>query len=273
MNYKQHIKKFIGPKKSRIIKHMLGYSSLNEVEIVYDLLKNSTKSKIMIDVGAHHGSSLDEFAYDNWQIFAFEPDPKNRSILLDLCKAKYPMVKIDSRAVSNQHKQNIPLYSSDISTGISSLSSFHESHKVISTVETVTLKEFFRENDIGAVDFLKIDAEGHDFFVLQGIPWEDFSPRVIICEFEDKKTLPLGYDFHEMAKFLMDNGYQVWVSEWYPIVTYGTKHRWRHFAKYPIELTDHAAWGNLIAIHKSDSELEKMLLQLLDSHAARYKFS
>jgi hypothetical protein len=46
------------------------------------------------------------------------------------------------------------------------------------------------------VDFLKIDTESHDLFVHQGYPWECGKPAVIECEFEDAKTVPLGYTFH-----------------------------------------------------------------------------
>ena len=38
----------------------------------------------MIDVGAHHGFALLPFLNMGWQIFAFEPDQKNREQLLKL---------------------------------------------------------------------------------------------------------------------------------------------------------------------------------------------
>ena len=38
---------------------------------------------VMIDVGAHHGSSLKKFAEAGWKIYAFEPDKNNRKILTE----------------------------------------------------------------------------------------------------------------------------------------------------------------------------------------------
>ena len=69
-----------------------------------------------------------------------------------------------------------------------------------------------------------------------------------MCEFEDSKTTPLGYSYHDMAGYLVDKGYAVQVSEWYPVLQYGGNHRWRRFEHYPCELADPRAWGNLIAV-------------------------
>jgi len=114
-------------------------------------------------------------------------------------------------------------------------------------VETVTLKEVLKPHDLPAVDFLKIDTEGHDLFVLQGFPWERFKPAVIECEFEDAKTLPLGYSWQDLAEFLYQRGYSVYISEWHPIIVYGIKHDWRQLLRYPCVLDSQKAWGNLLA--------------------------
>ncbi len=73
---------------------------VDEVEIVYHYLK-SRKNGIMIDVGAHYGSSLRKFMIDNWEIHAFEPDPNNRAKLFDLIKDA-SNVRINNEAVNNK---------------------------------------------------------------------------------------------------------------------------------------------------------------------------
>lgn len=70
---------------------------------------------------------------------------------------------------------------------------------------------------------------------------------MIECEFEDTKTVPLGYTFHDLSKYLVDKGYQVYVSEWHPITRYGIPHDWRALMRYPWELADPKGWGNLLA--------------------------
>ncbi|MEJ2065809.1 MAG: FkbM family methyltransferase [Reinekea sp.] len=251
------LKRILGPQLKRSIKKFLGRQQLEEVDLIYGCLKDDNIAKVMVDVGGHHGGSLECFAFDGWRIYAFEPDPKNRAILKSFCQ-NMPNVSIDSRAVSNQDENEKPFFNSNVSSGISSLSSFHTSHKQVGTVSTVTLTTFFQENNISNVGFLKIDTEGHDLFVLKGVPWKDVMPEVVLCEFEDRKTVPLGYDFNDMASFLVDKGYQVLVSEWFPIIEYGSRHRWRRFAKYPCKLQDENAWGNIIAV-KDDVRMQNIL--------------
>lgn len=203
----------------------------------------------MIDVGAHHGSALIPFLNKGWKIFAFEPDEKNRAKLLErLARHKdKELVSLDTRCVSNKSQKDVAFYQSEQSTGISGLSAFHESHVEAQRVDTITLTEFFQDKPLLEVDFLKIDTEGHDLFVLQGFPWDRTKPAVIECEFEDSKTVPLGYTFHNLAQFLVDKGYTVYVSEWHPIIRYGIRHDWNRLVRYPCQLADSKGWGNLLA--------------------------
>jgi FkbM family methyltransferase len=232
-------------------------SNLDESKIAYQVLVHQHKHGVMIDVGAHYGGSLEPFANAGWQVFAFEPDTSNLRILRQGF-GKYDNVVIDSRCVSNVVKSNVPFYSSEVSSGISGLSAFHSSHIQTREVDTVTLDVFCRDHQITIVDYLKIDTEGFDYFVLQGVPWEMLRPRLILCEFENTKTVPLGYSFHDMARFLQSCGYAVLVSEWFPVQQYGGIHSWRRFAKYPAELEDQDACGNLFAC--SDLALFEQLL-------------
>jgi len=224
---------------------------LDETSVISDILLSvyNKKSGLMIDVGAHFGSSLAPFLDHGWLIFAFEPDNLNRTKLLErLAKHKNKhLVLLDTRCLSNKSQKGVPFFSSEQSSGISGLSAFHETHVEAQKVDITTLTEFFQEKPLPDVDFLKIDTEGHDLFVLQGFPWERGTPAVIECEFEDTKTVPLGYTFHDLARFLEDKGYIVYVSEWHPIIRYGIRHDWRELMRYPCELADPNGWGNLLA--------------------------
>ncbi len=217
------------------------------------------KNGIMIDVGAHEGYALMPFLNDGWYVFAFEPDNKNRTKLLErLEKHKHESrIHIDSRCVSNKSKKGIPFFTSEQSTGISGLSAFHETHIESQKVDVTTLSDFFMDKIMPAVEFLKIDTEGYDLFVLQGYPWDRGKPAVIECEYEDLKTVPLGYTFHDLAGFLVDKGYTIYVSEWHPIIRYGIQHDWRQLKRYPCELADSKkGWGNLLAFRDPIDENE-----------------
>ena len=55
---------------------------LDESFVVANLLEDRDGAgSVMLDVGAHHGSSLAPFARQGWQIIACEPDSQNRAVL------------------------------------------------------------------------------------------------------------------------------------------------------------------------------------------------
>jgi len=158
----------------------------NENEIIFEVFHDASTTGVMCDVGAHHGYCLMPFAKAGWQVFAFEPDPDNRAKLLENTRM-YPGVHVDPRAVSDKVEVSVPFFTSDESSGVSSLSAFLPSHELTMMVSTTTLSRFLDEQGLSRVDYLKIDAEGFDLMVLQGVEWEQTQPRVILCEFEDAK--------------------------------------------------------------------------------------
>lgn len=205
----------------------------------------------MLDVGAHHGTSLLPFAQAGWQVYAFEPDPQNRA-LLAANTAGFANVHIDPRALSDHAEQGVAFFQSSQSSGVSSLKGFLPSHQASTTVDVTTLESFLAEKNVSAqtIDFLKVDTEGYDLMVLQGWPWVAGQPRLILCEFDDFKTLPLGYDFQALAQYLAAKDYNLLISEWYPIEKYGVQHSWRRFAEYPCRLKSPHAWGNIFAVQE-----------------------
>lgn len=229
---------------------MLSGAQMDEVGIVHAAL--GVRKGVMLDVGAHHGSSLAEFARDGWQIHAFEPDRANRATL-DERFGRHPNVTVVPKAVSDR-PGTLNLYTSAESSGVSSLTPFTPDHRMSELVEVVTLCDYLSEAGIDKVDFLKIDVEGFELNVLAGYDWS-LEPRAVVVEFEDAKTRPLGYSWTELADELVSRGYELLVSEWFPIERYGVRHRWRRLARYPTVLADAAGWGNLIAAKDIDTIL------------------
>lgn len=245
---KQWIKAVLPASVRRQIQRTLKRRKVDEVELLFRHVWKSSDGGVMFDVGAHHGESFEDFALNGWQVFAFEPDPVNRRVLEQRIR-DLEKVKIDPRAVSDRAVERTQFFRSEVSTGISSLSAFHESHEDAGSVSVTTLKDVIADEHITKIQFLKIDTEGHDLMVLRGFPWDELRPETVICEFEDRKTAALGYRFTDLANYLRERGYNILVSEWYPIQEYGQLHRWRRFVRYPCELLEPDAWGNLIAIY------------------------
>lgn len=238
---------------------------MNESVVVHRLLRNA-KAGVMIDVGAHHGMSLRPFADDGWEVHAFEPDPVNRERLASAVIGR-PNVRVVPKALAGKPGR-LTLYRSAESSGISALHPFTGGHLPAGQVDVTTLTAYLSDLEVKRVDFLKIDVEGYERFVLDGFPWEIGRPRAILVEFDDAKTLPLGYDWTDLAEELRSRGYQLVVSEWEPIEKYGSAHCWRKFAAYPVRLTDPLAWGNLIAVSAQDS---RRLLRLAGRAQRRFR--
>ena len=185
--------------------------SVDECKVINWISKHKG---FMVDVGSHEGSSCISFLKRNWNVLAFEPCTKTRRILnLNILNLNLShLIKIDPRGVSNLSSKSHPIYTSEESSGVTTLTPFLNSHKIEETIDLVSLRDYFQNVDDLKIDFLKIDAEGHDFDVLKGFPFEKCLPTAIICEFEDKKTLPLGYSWKDMANLLSELDYNVYIS-------------------------------------------------------------
>ncbi len=240
--------KFLGWRTPQGWKNLIrGKKCFNESEAIRELFSKQKQGGQMIDVGAHYGESFVYYLAKGWNVLAFEPDPSNAGkISGQICSKR---LKLSPLAVSNCEKTDVPFYGSEESTGISSMVAFTKGHQEVGKIQTTTLRKVIEEEEITKVDFLKIDTEGYDLFVLQGFPWEELLPSVILCEFEDNKTRILGYSYRDLGDYLVEKGYDVYLSEWLPVIRYGQSHKWKSLNRYPCELSDEKGWGNFIAFN------------------------
>lgn len=236
------------------------YRSYEENRLITEYLLLHSSPGVLIDVGVAFGSVSLPFLKAGWDVYGFEPDNNSKKLSeIELLKCN-PNFHFDNRAVSNVSGEKMKFYISDESAGISSLHSFSD-HKLSHEVMTVTLRDFILESKIEDVDFLKIDTEGHDLFVLEGFPFRSIQPRIIIAEFDEKKSISVGYKYRRLGDYLLGLGYKVYLSEWYPIERYGGQHKFRRIYTYPCELLDKEAWGNFIAIRKDESNNFESFIQ------------
>lgn len=224
----------------------------SEAEMIAEWFRTHPRHGTIVDVGAHFGESFGPYLDMGWNVIAFEPDPQNRAQLIRNTDVRRLMLY--DCAIGDHECDELPFFSSPESDGISSLSAFRESHREVTRVRLTTLSRVLEDAGVQRVDFLKIDVEGHDLFVLRGFPWNRMKPDVILCEFEDFKTTPLGYKHGDMAEFLVAQGYDVYLSEWFPIVRYGVTHRWRSLRRYPCKLEDPGGHGNLVGLRAGLSD-------------------
>ncbi len=224
------------------------------------LYMEDKKNGLMFDVGACYGDSAKGFLKNGWYVYAYEPDLTKIEAIKENLR-DFKNYQLSQKALSDKKDKNIPFYASKQSVGISSLVAFTDTHEQLCEVQTTTLLNEIKKHKISHIDFLKIDTEGFDLLVLKGLG--DFSPDVILCEFENLKTKNLNYNTYDSIEFLQKKGYVVYVSEWYPIIRYGIKHNWKRIFKYTNQHIPDDSWGNLIAFKKADEQKLKSSIERL----------
>lgn len=233
----------------------------DENTIILDLFANQSTG-IMVDVGAHFGSTLKPYLQRGWRVVAVEPDSSKWDKLASIGAGKNFSLHRD--AVGETDQSTAKFYTSPESTGIASLIPFRESHRLSGNVRVRSLRSILRDESIDQIDYLKIDTEGMDFSVLKGFPFESIRPKVILTEFDELKTLGSGHDFRALGNLLVSFNYTVFLSEWHPIVRYGGNHQWRSIRKYPCQLSDPKAWGNFIALRDDQINFTTRIESLAD---------
>ena len=138
----------------------------------YGLITNHlSENSVFIDIGANTGL-LSKKIYDTIKlnkIYLIEPVP----YLVKECKRKFQScknVEVHQLAFSNQTKQEI-MYVSHLNLGYNKI--FKEGMEIHShdklKLQCITFSEWVLKNNISKIDFIKIDAEGHDVEIIEGM--------------------------------------------------------------------------------------------------------
>jgi|TARA_B110000438_G_scaffold23772_1_gene21849 FkbM family methyltransferase len=140
-----------------------------QTEIVKKFVK---KGDNVIDVGAHVGYYtflMAKMVGNEGKVYSFEPDPENFALLKKGIEANnLKNVEIIQKAVSNTNS-TIKLFLSDTDRATNRIydAGINDAHKIIE-VETCSIDEFLNEKEI-KIDFVKIDAEGSEQGVIEGM--------------------------------------------------------------------------------------------------------
>ncbi len=182
------------------------------------LLVKSNKSNLFLDVGANNGISSLGFrrlGYEN-PIYMFEPNKYIYKKFLTKFKLKDNFKVFNyGLGIDNEIKdifypfyRNICLHyfgssNKDYIKDSIKLTSPNYINKIKIIKSKMTLKQYDQLNFKKKIDFVKIDVEGHDLFVLEGMKKsiKKFSP-IILVEFNTE-------NFKDIFKFL--NSYQAFI--------------------------------------------------------------
>lgn len=178
-----------------------------------DLLLNHSKNNILfIDIGAHYGfyTLLIGNRYKNSKIIAFEPAPDNYEIPRMNVELNNPKnTEIYKLAVSN--KEEIKAF--NIAEASDSCGFYpHPMAKTLKTteVETVTFDNFLKDTP-RIPTIIKIDTEGHEIFVLEGMKniLKNTEDIKLLMEFNPKMLSSGGCQPEELLDKLSQFGFNI----------------------------------------------------------------
>lgn len=182
-----------------------------------------TPSMTVVDIGANIG--LYSILAGNrvgseGHVFAFEPEPRNMAFLKKNISANALTTTVEpvQAALADREGESV-LHLHRTNKGRHSLVDYQETDASI-TVRTTTLDSFFRAHKIDRVDIIKIDVEGAEGFVLDGMRetlrlhrpgiFFEFFPLALKASGHDPKRIletftNLGYtlyEIHEQKKMI-----------------------------------------------------------------------
>ena len=162
---------------------------MEEVTACVSLL--TVRPLIFIDIGAHVGDYTNEILrrYPSINAFLFEPQSGNKSTL-ENAYSHMPNVKINACALSNVNGKQ-KLYFDKIGSVLASLENRRLEHFNVNMnnseeIETKRFDDFWKTtkyNENTIIDYVKIDVEGYELYVMLGFGNLIYNMRVIQFEF------------------------------------------------------------------------------------------
>jgi FkbM family methyltransferase len=167
---------------------------------------------IVVDLGANVGVfSLFAAQRTRNTIHAIEPFPENVEFLNRNFKANGLQNAVSHRLAITDHVGSAKLFLTEI-TGGHLLFDHDISGPLREYIEVpaVTLKEFMDDNELGHIDYLKVDCEGSEGAILSSTP-EEYLRRIkkIGMEFHDNVSRP---DHAGLQALLNKAGFATWLN-------------------------------------------------------------
>lgn len=197
-------------------------------KIINFLKEKKINIEYFVDVGAHHGETMELFSrnFKIKKIYAFEPSPVNFKKL----KKKYQNkkisfdLKIENFALGNSNK-NIEFYQLNESSSSTAKKLNFESKYLIRklkflninqknyfqsfTVKQIKLANYYTDKNITKVDFLKIDTEGSEFEILRGLDEKIRGVNYIFFEHHYDDMIKKDYKFSDINQLLRKSNFKL----------------------------------------------------------------
>ena len=182
----------------------------------------------IIDVGAHKGETVHQFLYNFniKNIFAIEANPSTFKILKEKkFKEKNKIFFFNIWLGKKNEEKYLNIFNESSSSTFMEInensSYFLRKKKILgfftkdvivrkNKVKIITLSDFIKENNINKIDILKIDTEGSEFNILQGLDDNNFKMiNYIFFEHHYDLMLKKNYNFSDINLLLIKNNFRL----------------------------------------------------------------
>lgn len=181
----------------------------NETKLVRKLCRDES---VFFDIGANVGyySLIAGKTNKNNRVYAFEPVSKTFARAAENIKLNHlNNIFLHKKIISNRTELASINVGNENNWGMSSLVQHDHLSGDVEKVESITLDNFVKEEKITRLDLVKIDVEGFELNVLQGMKETliQFKP-IILIEILDQNLAANGHKPADIYHFLWELGYR-----------------------------------------------------------------
>lgn len=185
----------------------------SESEIIKDLLDKLQEDDVFYDIGSNIGtySCFSSDIISNGSVVAFEPNPENFRILQSNIAYNNIDADLYNIALSNEDGRQALQLRGQTGHQLSPRSRETTVTGNFVTVETRRGDNLVAENNIPSPTVCKIDVEGAEYIVLEGLKQtiSHSDCRLIYCEVHPNKIGPIGGSSEGVERILTEAGYEL----------------------------------------------------------------
>ena len=200
------------------------------------VLKNlvTKNDPIIFDVGANIGETVLEFKnlWRKAKIYCFEPQAECWKSLEEINDKFEDDIVFEKHAVGNEHEKALTFFSHNISSGQSGfnkinknsndsiflnnlnndyeISNYEKNINHERTIVTVRLDKYLDQKNLNKIDLLKIDTQGFESEIIEGLGDKISNVKVIITELMFYDYYEKSLSFYDIEKFLIPAGFKLY---------------------------------------------------------------
>ena len=192
--------------------------------------RNLKNINIFFDIGAHEGESIEIFSknFTISKIYSFEPSPINflklkNKVNLFLKNFKDTKIYVENVGLGDEKKR---IYLKQLNESSSStINQINKNSKYFKKkifflnklhtknfyknidIQIIRLDEYLNNNSIEYINFMKVDTEGYELDVLQGLGTKIYNVQYIMFEHHYHDMLVKTYKFSDINELLIKNNF------------------------------------------------------------------